>query len=94
MSSRHCLGCSAPFRGLLFRMRGIIREFKRTPLEVSLRGGVRYTGTGGAAVECFSLRISKALLEGVERVMPVHECLTDEEIDFIVNFNQGALAQR
>jgi len=86
MKSRHCLGCGASLQGLLFRMRGIVREFKRTPLEGAMRGSVRCAEAGGAGVECFSLRIPKALLEGIERVMPSQEYLTDEEVDFIVNY--------
>jgi hypothetical protein len=86
MKSRHYSGCSVILQGLLFRMRGIVREFKRTPLEGAMRGGVCCAATGGAGVQCFNLRLPKALLDGIERVMPTRECLTDEEVDFIINY--------
>jgi hypothetical protein len=87
------LGFRSPVQGLLFRMRGIIREFKRTPFEASARSSVRYAAAGGAGVEYFSLRIPQALLEGIERALSAQEALTDEEVDFIVNYDHGALAR-
>ena len=86
MQSRNHRGCGSSLRGLLFRVRGLVREFRRTPLEGAMYGGLPCSGSGGAAVACFRLCLPRTLLERVERVMPARECLTDEEIEFIVNY--------
>ena len=69
------------------RLTSLGREYVRD-LKRNAQKAVRVY-KGKKAVECLSFRVkeSKPIIDEIDRVLAQHYCFTDEELDFIINYD-------
>ena len=69
------------------KLRGLGKMHEQDLFRHSVRRRIKYRATGWIEYDEFYPRLSKSIIDEIDRVLAKHYGFTDEELDFIINYD-------